>query len=258
MPGARRLLPDLQCLVLEDLPPEGIPDGLVPQQQLQQQQLTRLEMHFSGAVFETWEQFGHLSSLTALRQLSPAAANLRTGDVPNIQNLSQLTSLKLRSPCLQFTSGRWAKSLPALQSLTLDGRRVEPQALAAFTQLRALSLHRINVTCQGHDPDMAGVYDGFEAAVRPLSLLTQLDVEVGTQRPEPLSAVQAAAAAQAVVKPAAQLKGLKQLRLAGLPGLADPLLLLLTHLTALEDIDLSERVGNTIKLHNTVSQDPRT
>jgi hypothetical protein len=91
--------------------------------------------------------------------------------MPDIASLSQLTSLELELDALGLefstdssTSWTW---LTALQSLALHSGTVQAEALAAFTQLRALRLQGI-VTAAGLD------LEGEFGAVAQLSLLTEL------------------------------------------------------------------------------------
>jgi hypothetical protein len=134
------------AISVEDLSP-GVQGGLP----CQLVNLTALRMSLGThdrAGPQAAEAFQHLHSFTALRQLevtsvrrSAALAEALSG----IQHLSQLTGLILGLSGLLFdvpSTSRWAQ-LTALERLELSDCRVQPEALAAFTQLRALSVQGV-------------------------------------------------------------------------------------------------------------------
>jgi Leucine-rich repeat (LRR) protein len=82
-------LTNLQHLQLTALPRDGVPGGL-PSQLVK---LTCLDVAYSfttGYRCDTANQLQHLSSLTALQQLSVAGTHLVTADLSGLQDLSQL------------------------------------------------------------------------------------------------------------------------------------------------------------------------
>lgn len=87
--------------------------------------------------------FQHLGSFTSLQHLSVCGdCPVQTGAFSSIQKLSQLTSLSLDLQWLMFdvaSTHTWA-GLPAVEKLELRRCVVHPEAVAAFTQLRALTV----------------------------------------------------------------------------------------------------------------------
>jgi hypothetical protein len=151
------------------------------------------------------QQLQHLSCFTALQQLSIRATagpgkGWAAGDVAGIQHLSQLTVLVLESYDLEFTTSStrsWA-CLTALQSLALLCCKVQPEALAALTQLQLLSL--LYVGHAGHQsPDQGrAITAELLSAVSHLQLLSELGVVAdisSLQGPPPDPAAVAAAVA---------------------------------------------------------------
>jgi hypothetical protein len=144
--------------------PDGLPSQLV--------KLTCLHVGYS-CVCNVAAQFQHLSSFTALQQLkigcdrSDVAAAL-----PVVGQLSQLTSLELFSPVspvLEFSSSNTGMlaSLTALQELHLLYCKVQPAAVTALTQLRALK-------CAHVQPLGAATHEEVLLAVSKLTQLTEL------------------------------------------------------------------------------------
>jgi hypothetical protein len=185
-PEQQQQLSQLSALVnLEELwiklPSGGIPGGLPSQLQ----KLTCLKLSdrmVSG--FDAAEQFQHLGSLTALQNLSIAGyltdevgliiqaslgnfTPISPSNLAGIQHLSQLTSLQLNCPGLKFSAAgtnSWAR-LTALQKLSLAECAVEADALAAFTQLRALSVYEVQRSAS---------LEGLLLAVSGMPQLTEL------------------------------------------------------------------------------------
>jgi hypothetical protein len=127
-------------LKLSGLPEIGVPGGL-PSQLVK---LACLDVSYSSE-YDAKEQFQHLSSLTALRQLSVTNGSLwlmPSADLSGIQHLTQLTGLELRARDLDFSTASTSKwpCLTALQSLSLEQCTVQRAALQALTQLQVLSL----------------------------------------------------------------------------------------------------------------------
>jgi hypothetical protein len=149
--GHLSVLVNLQDLTLPCLPDEGLPGGLPSELT----KLTALEVHYDTGR-NAVQQLQHLGSLTALQKLVldfcdfddayGAPENRQAGDLAGIQQLSQLTSLQLSSFSLDLSNDstlqRWAH-LSALERLDLDVSFVKPEALAALTQLRLLSVHAL-------------------------------------------------------------------------------------------------------------------
>jgi hypothetical protein len=82
-----------------------------------------------------------------------------------------LTSLQLKCPGLEFTAAgthSWA-SLPALKKLSLAQCSVHADALAAFTQLQALSVDEVKRTSS---------LEGLLLAVSGLTQLTELCIKI--------------------------------------------------------------------------------
>jgi hypothetical protein len=108
--------------------------------------LTSLQLHWLEE-FEAAEQLQHISSLTALQELSVensvvGPGNIDADDLSGIKHLSRLTSLELQSYGLDFDTScisSWG-ALTGLQQLSLSDCVIQTEALAALTQLRALSL----------------------------------------------------------------------------------------------------------------------
>jgi hypothetical protein len=139
------VMTNVEELVLK-MPPAGVPGGLPSQLQ----KLTRLDVSYKLPVqCDTAEQFQHLSSLTALQDLTvdgrmgmsagigafmeqmgglmlgigSVSGGITPSHLAGIQQLSQLTSLELSCTGLDFDADRtrsWAHRLTALQKLSLS------------------------------------------------------------------------------------------------------------------------------------------
>jgi hypothetical protein len=177
-------LANLQELGLR-LPAEGLPGGLPTQLQ----KLTRLAIVYHlPTSCDSAEQFQHLSSLTALRDLvvtgfvgafycmfnrtGEKLAGIRAGDLAGIQHLSQLTSLQISCPCSDLSTtntSSWAESLTALDRLNLSRNELQADVLVAFTQLRALSIWEVKRTAP---------FDDMLRAVSGLPQLTELCITI--------------------------------------------------------------------------------
>jgi hypothetical protein len=185
---------NLEELVLK-MPSAGVPNGLPSQLQ----KLTCLDVSYSLPVqCDTAEQFQHLSSLTALQDLKvdgrmgmsagleaffdqvedlmlgpgAFASGFTTSHLAGTQHVHQLTSLELNCTGLDFNADStrsWANRLTALQKLSLSQGDVQADAIAAFTQLRALSIWEL----QRHTP-----LDGLLLAVSGLAELTELSIKI--------------------------------------------------------------------------------
>lgn len=130
------------------------------------------------------EQLQHISALTALKEFSFCGSDRGSAEydptdlmhkLSGIGHLLQLTSLDL-SAHLHFSTSStstWV-CLTSLESLSLWGTEVQPQALAALTQLRALSL------MSGDTLDAP--YQQLIGAVSQRTLLTQLTMDFGSLR----------------------------------------------------------------------------
>jgi hypothetical protein len=158
-----------------DFPPGGLPSQLVSLTALH---IITYEFEESKAI-DAAEQFAHLSSLTALQRLAVKCRSIDNlaRDLAGIGQLSKLTRLELNSSTLDFTTAStssWAR-LTALETLELHECDVQPAALAAFTQLRALRLHKAG--CSGGSPQEA-----LLTAVSNLQLLTELEVALWRHR----------------------------------------------------------------------------
>jgi hypothetical protein len=141
---------------------------------------------------DTGRQLEHLSSLTALRQLSVNSDYMSASDLSGIQQLSQLTGLALAtSEWNRNIISTWS-SLTALQSLTLTRVKVQPEAFPGLTQLLALSL--VDVRYSEGLPHGAPL-EQLLSAVSQLTLLTQLTFRVDLTLPLPPAAAFAALAA---------------------------------------------------------------
>jgi hypothetical protein len=191
-PEQRPKLAQLSALTnLEELwiklPPGGVPGGF-PSQLQQLRTLDVLYGMVSG--FDAEQQFQHLGSLTALQgltvtgfmepsldQLSAVMTGAFTGvtasSLAGIQHLSQLTSLEISGcPTYSFTAdgtSSWAPRLTALEKLKLSHCSVQAEALAAFTQLRSLSVCEIKRTAP---------LDDLLHVVSGLPHLTELTIRV--------------------------------------------------------------------------------
>jgi hypothetical protein len=160
----------LQPLLIDDGPdvfPGGLPSQLA--------RLTSLEICFPvqwpGAQCDITDQLQHLSSLTALQQLSVASHDLTLGDLSGLQYLSQLTGLQLGacSSSSVFSSSSissWACQA-GLLSLALRCCTVQPEALLHFSSLRTLSLWIVR-------PAENSSCEELLKAVSQLSLLTEV------------------------------------------------------------------------------------
>lgn len=96
--------------------------------------------------------------------------------VPSISVLSDLTHLSIASTRLEFTTDStrsWASNLTGLQSLNLKYCETQADALAAFTQLRALTLFDLE-TLSREEP-----LETLLQALTGLTLLTQLTYFLG-------------------------------------------------------------------------------
>jgi hypothetical protein len=146
--------------------PGGLPSQLV--------KLTSLHMAYHGQVeaHNVAQDFQHIGSLTALQELHISVPNGQrlSHELTGLQHLSMLTSLDFAAPGIKFDHRRthaWA-CVTALQSLTLRKCTLQTDALAAFTQLRALCLE---------DPRWAYTSSvELPAAIAELQLLTELRV----------------------------------------------------------------------------------
>jgi hypothetical protein len=171
-------LANLLHLSLPNIIHAGVP-GVLPFQLVK---LTFLQIDCCAG--DTPEQLQHLSCLTALQELSVAwkASNHLPGfegNVPGIEHLSKLLSLKVKglstithSPDSSNTSTHsWAR-LTALKCLHLEECPVQLEVLATCTQLQALSLRHVQVPYYG-DTAVTELSD----AVSALSLLTKLTLD---------------------------------------------------------------------------------
>jgi hypothetical protein len=170
-------LVSLEHLRLQSLSSVGVPGGL-PSQLVG---LTCLAVEFDS-MCDTAEQLQHLSSLTALQELSISSLGLTTGHLTGIEALSQLTSLQLTtlSSVLTVKDTSWAcKS--GLQNLALQGCGLQLDALAGFTSLRGLCLRNVL--------HMGGV-KGLLEALTQLSALTELTLTSAAGQPGQPAAAQ--------------------------------------------------------------------
>jgi hypothetical protein len=163
-------LVNLAHVKLTRLPDCALPGGL-PSQLVK---LTCLEVAYHHTC-DIAEQFRHLSSLTALQQLSVDSSTLITGHLSGMKNLSQLTGLQLEAPALNFSTTStqsWA-CMTALQSLTLKDCKLQPAALSKLTQLKALSLLSVR--------SLAGAsLDQLLTALSQVTLLMELSFQPNT------------------------------------------------------------------------------
>jgi hypothetical protein len=161
-------LVNLAHLRLIGVPRSALPGGFP----LQLVRLTSLDISYDSGC-DTAEQFQHLSSLTALQQLSVhCCGNLDADHLWGLQQLSQLTGLQLDARGLFFnttSTQSWA-CLTALQSLALRCCSVQPEALAGLTQMRSLLEHVQHLAAP----------EQLMNAVSQLSLLTQLTFQPGS------------------------------------------------------------------------------
>jgi hypothetical protein len=165
-------LVDLEHLSLSAFPLSALPDGLPSQLT----KLTSLRVNYTNKAAEITAASGlfkHLGSLTALQSLDITWSSTEgLGQAwSGIGDLSRLTRLELKSatPALPFTAASirsWTE-LTALESLTLHGCAVQPAALAAFTQLRALRSVNAQPLPNAKPQDLV-------SAVSELQLLTDL------------------------------------------------------------------------------------
>lgn len=91
-------LVNLAQLTLTGLPRKGVPGGLPPLVEL-----TCLEVAYAAGC-DAAEQLQYLGDLTALQKLSVVCSSLAAKDVPALEYLDQLTSLKLQSHRLEFST----------------------------------------------------------------------------------------------------------------------------------------------------------
>jgi hypothetical protein len=181
-------LVNLQHLGLFHLPHEGVPGGW-PSELVK---LTCLHAHYRYvADVDVEEQFQHLSCLTALQRMTVSCRpQPGQSSVPGIHLLPQLSSLKLEhkgssdSPGLQFSTAithSWA-CRTVLRGISLVGCAVQPQALAALTQLQGLWLERIALLGDADAPA-----EDLLRAVSQLTGLKALEIrELPELREQPL------------------------------------------------------------------------
>jgi hypothetical protein len=103
-----------------------------------------------------------------------ASSGLTAANLSSIQSLTRLTSLALLVFDLEVSTSStlgWSSSLTALESLALGCCDVQPAALAAFTQLRALSLIAVYTM---PTPQGDGVPESYDELLRAVSNLPQL------------------------------------------------------------------------------------
>jgi hypothetical protein len=119
----------------------------------------------------TLGHFQHLSRYTALQELRVYADFLQEDHLPGIGHLSQLTSLELKCNELFFSAAgtRAGTQLTALQRLFLSGCTLQPEFLAACTQLQDLEL-------EYWEPLDDVSFMAELAAVTKLTLLTKLSI----------------------------------------------------------------------------------
>jgi hypothetical protein len=143
-------LVSLEELRLRKLRPVGLP-GCLPSQL---QKLRRLHLAYRYIEFDVTEQFQHLSSLTALQDITfksddDLLSGRRGAGLGGMQQLSRLTRLDLSCPLQDFSTAStnsWAHRLTALERLSVSCCAIQPEALGAFTQLRVLSVSGARVT----------------------------------------------------------------------------------------------------------------
>jgi hypothetical protein len=150
-------------------PFDGLPGGL-PSQLVK---LTNLDVNYDY-VPTARSQLQQLSSMTALRDLNINIYNSydTLPDFSVLEKLSQLTSLGIKCSNLSISAAStsaWASCLTALERLTLIQCDVQPAALAALTQLRALRLAFYEGFAEGHD---------LLVELSKLQLLTELQVQL--------------------------------------------------------------------------------
>jgi hypothetical protein len=146
-------------------------------------QLTCLQLAFDDYRNDFAQQFQHLSSLTALQQLSVTCRsrpiNVPPGTLMGIQHLSQLTSLQLwfnnrgRYHAVPGSSMQGWTSLTALQKLSLCSFRLPTHMLSELTKLRDLYLHAL---CLDGAGGQATPLSEVLGVLPQLSLLTALDL----------------------------------------------------------------------------------
>jgi hypothetical protein len=173
---------NLECLELPELFTPSVSDK--PRVSLSSMlselvKLTRLHVGYECSMMDNDEkaqQLQHLSCLTALQELAIECNWSLNLNAAGIVRLSQLTHLRIKSEGegdadaqLTTSTHSWSR-LTALQSLPLEGCVVQPQALAACTQLRSLSLQQVRIS---RDASLHGLL----GAVSQLSSLTSLDIE---------------------------------------------------------------------------------
>jgi hypothetical protein len=159
-------LTQLGHLKLTCIPNQGLPGGVPPQLSA----LTCLDVHYSHG-YDAADQFQHLSSLTALRELSVSSSDLVADTLSGLQQLSKLTMLQVSSHAMNLSASStdtWA-CMTVLQSLDLNYCSVQPEVISSLTQLRALSLLFVNFWGSS-----SMSMDDALAAVSQLSLLTSL------------------------------------------------------------------------------------
>jgi Leucine-rich repeat (LRR) protein len=147
---------NLQHLRLGLFSEEGVPGGFPSQLAKLKRLDARYFPGFSG------DQFQHLGSFTALQELA-VRYNDTSSTLPDLTGLALLTGFRLECHAMNFSTAgapdklrpsffddvfgppsrqSWTR-LTALQSLDLSLFNVQPFTLAAFTQLRALSLQDV-------------------------------------------------------------------------------------------------------------------
>jgi hypothetical protein len=141
--------------------------------------LTSLHMDFTGGTGgKVAQMFQHLSCLTALQGLTVlhlqgiTRLGRRGVVLPGMQHLSSITSLELGQGYFDISTTVtriWAFAT-RLQRLALSYCEVQPEALAALTQLQALSFYLVHVV-GGMSPESP---EALLLAVSKLSMLTEL------------------------------------------------------------------------------------
>jgi hypothetical protein len=176
-------LANLEDLVLAKIPTGKVSDSL-PSELVK---LTHLDLEYSGTPSDSdiAEQFKHISCLTLLQGLSFEVGH-RWHEPPGlalslIGHIPWLTSLSLAHFRLNSTSTSSFTGLTALESLHVQSCNVPAAALAALTQLCALSLDY----CGVRDPADESM-ELLLQAVSKLLLLMQLRVWQTCETPPPM------------------------------------------------------------------------
>jgi hypothetical protein len=165
---------NLEHLSLIGFPPGGVPSQLT--------KLTFLHLNY-GRTVDAAGPLQHFSTFTALQEVEVECSMYGTGDMTGdllgIAHLSKLTRLAFTSSSMNLatmSTYNWTQ-LTALESLELQGCGVQPAALAAFTQLRALRLSRAKAT------EGASLQE-LVAVVSKLVRLTELHASLHGSLPE--------------------------------------------------------------------------